>query len=58
MALNPEAPYDATLVALQARTEERLAPYKWPRSVTVVAEIPRDETGKLLRRILRDPLWK
>jgi long-chain acyl-CoA synthetase len=36
----------------------RLAPYKRPRQVMVVAEIPRDETGKLLRRVLRDRLWE
>jgi long-chain acyl-CoA synthetase len=34
--------------------EQRLAPYKRPRAVRVVAEVPRDETGKLLRRVLRD----
>ncbi|MDQ1696517.1 MAG: long-chain acyl-CoA synthetase, partial [Frankiaceae bacterium] len=34
--------------------EQRLAPYKRPRSVVVVPEVPRDETGKLLRRVLRD----
>lgn len=34
--------------------KERLAPYKRPRSVHTVDEVPRDETGKLLRRALRD----
>ncbi|HEX3706962.1 MAG TPA: AMP-binding protein [Mycobacteriales bacterium] len=44
--------------AIEATAAERLAPYKQPRSVTVVEEIPRDQTGKLLRRVLRDQLWE
>jgi long-chain acyl-CoA synthetase len=48
----------ATMAAVDARSEERLAPYKRPRSVGVIGEIPRDQTGKLLRRMLRDPLWE
>jgi long-chain acyl-CoA synthetase len=38
---------------LSAAAEQRLAPYKRPRSVHVVDSVPRDETGKLLRRKLR-----
>jgi long-chain acyl-CoA synthetase len=34
-----------------------LARYKRPREVHVVATLPRDATGKLLRRHLQDPLW-
>ncbi|HEX2647631.1 MAG TPA: AMP-binding protein [Candidatus Dormibacteraeota bacterium] len=35
----------------------RLAGYKKPRSVDFVAELPRDATGKLLKRQLRDLYW-
>jgi long-chain acyl-CoA synthetase len=50
---------DAEAVRSEIRqvAEQRLAPYKRPRTVSVVDEIPRDQTGKLLRRVLRDPLW-
>ena len=34
--------------------EQRLAPYKRPQSLHIVDGVPRDETGKLLRRLLRD----
>lgn len=57
IALLPDADRDAVLAAIDARTVERIAPYKRPRSITIVDEIPRDQTGKLLRRVLRDPLW-
>jgi long-chain acyl-CoA synthetase len=48
----------AVRAAIEATSAERLAPYKRPRSVVVVEEIPRDQTGKLLRRLLRDRLWQ
>jgi long-chain acyl-CoA synthetase len=37
---------------------ERLATYKCPRSVDVVAEMPRDPNGKLFKRLLRAPYWE
>lgn len=57
VSLQPGTDRQAVLARLDRRAADRLAPYKWPRDVTVVAVIPRDETGKLLRRKLRDPLW-
>jgi long-chain acyl-CoA synthetase len=35
----------------------RLARYKIPRSIDVVDALPRDPSGKLYRRRLRDPYW-
>jgi len=43
---------------LLAWCRERLAAYKCPRSVDVVAEMPRDPNGKLYKRLLRDPYWE
>ena len=48
---------DAVLSAVRDACDERLAGYKRPRRVLVRDEIPRDGTGKLLRRVLRDELW-
>ncbi len=39
------------LDALAAHAAERLAPYKRPKEVTVVAELPHTATGKLQRRV-------
>jgi long-chain acyl-CoA synthetase len=44
----------ATLAAYAA---ERLARYKLPRSIDFVVELPRDPSGKLYKRKLRDPYW-
>lgn len=57
VALLPDADRSSVLAALDATSAEHLAPYKRPRDVVIVDEIPRDQTGKLLRRVLRDPLW-
>ncbi len=36
---------------------ERIAHYKCPRSVDFIAELPRLQTGKLYKRLLRDRYW-
>jgi fatty-acyl-CoA synthase len=35
----------------------RLASYKHPRSVDFVEELPRNPSGKVLKRVLRQPYW-
>jgi acyl-CoA synthetase (AMP-forming)/AMP-acid ligase II len=37
---------------------ERLARFKCPTSVTVVAAIPRNPSGKVLKKDLRAPYWE
>ena len=40
--------------ALKAFVKERLAPYKYPRSIEFIAELPKTATGKIQRFKLRD----
>ena len=42
---------------LRAFVEPRLARYKHPREYEVRAELPRTDSGKLLKRVLRDEFW-
>jgi acyl-CoA synthetase (AMP-forming)/AMP-acid ligase II len=42
---------------LQAYCRENLASFKCPKSVDVVTELPRNPTGKILKRELRKPYW-
>lgn len=42
---------------LIAHCGERLAKNKWPRSIDFLAELPRNPTGKILKRELRAPYW-
>jgi acyl-CoA synthetase (AMP-forming)/AMP-acid ligase II len=51
-----EAP--ATTEELIAWCRERLAGYKCPKSVDVTDELPRNPTGKILKKELRKPFWE
>ena len=44
--------------ALTTFAREHLAGYKLPRSVTFADELPRTGSGKLLKRVLREPYWR
>jgi long-chain acyl-CoA synthetase len=49
---------DAALRAsLLSACEQRLAKYKWPRSIDIVDEVPRTSTGKLDKHGLRRRYW-
>ncbi len=52
----PGADVDADELISYCR--QRLASYKCPRSVDVVDELPRNLTGKVLKRELRRPYWE
>ena len=41
-----------------AWARERIAPFKVPKSIDVIAEMPRNASGKILRRQLRAPYWE
>ena len=43
----------AMTTALQAFVKQQIAPYKYPRAIEYVAGLPRTETGKLQRFLLR-----
>ncbi|MFG2888780.1 AMP-binding protein [Streptomyces sp. NPDC048248] len=43
--------------AVRSHVAERLAGYKVPRAVVFEELLPRDESGKLFKRRLRDPYW-
>jgi long-chain acyl-CoA synthetase len=49
---------DALAAELSYHCREGLAGFKVPRSFDFPAEFPRTETGKLVKRRLRDPYWE
>jgi long-chain acyl-CoA synthetase len=57
--LPPSAEQAAELAAeILMFLDGRLARMKWPRSIDFSEALPRDPTGKLLKRRLRDPYWE
>ncbi|GAA0912489.1 long-chain-fatty-acid--CoA ligase [Virgisporangium aurantiacum] len=55
VVLEPAATVDSD--ALIAWCRDRLAHYKCPVAVNFVDALPRNASGKVLRRVLREPLW-
>jgi fatty-acyl-CoA synthase/long-chain acyl-CoA synthetase len=55
VVLRPGAALDADAVMAYAR--DHLAGYKVPRSVSFMDELPRTGSGKILKRVLREPFW-
>ena len=49
---------DALTEELLNYCKDKLAKYKWPRSIDYMDELPRLDTGKLYKRYLRDQYWK
>ena len=52
-----EAGAHADATELEDFCRERLAGYKRPRAFEFVDEIPRNPSGKILKRVLREPYW-
>jgi long-chain acyl-CoA synthetase len=44
--------------AIRAFLAERLARYKVPRRIDFHAALPREDSGKIFKRRLRDPFWQ
>jgi long-chain acyl-CoA synthetase len=57
-AVQPGAGEALSGEAVQAFLRERIADYKVPRVVTFHDSLPREESGKIFKRRLRDPYWE
>ena len=55
--VDPDAAGPGLAEDLIAYCRDRLAHFKCPRTVDFVPELPRSETGKLYKRLLRDAYW-
>ena len=49
----------STLAAdtIRQRLREKIANYKIPQTITFHDSLPREDTGKIFKRLLREPYW-
>lgn len=56
-AVQPQPGVDLVPAEMQAYLRERLAGYKVPRTIVFHDQMPREDTGKIFKRKLREPYW-
>ena len=54
---DPGGASDALAEELIAYCRERLSPIKCPKSVDFMEQLPREATGKLYKRLLKEKYW-
>ena len=52
----PGAALDAA--GIRARLKTSLADYKVPKHIEIASNLPREDSGKIFKRRLRDPYWE
>lgn len=56
--IEPEAGMDLDAGAVRGWLRQRVAGYKVPRTVTFQTALPREDSGKIFKRKLREPYWQ
>ncbi|MEW5688078.1 MAG: acyl-CoA synthetase [Pseudomonadota bacterium] len=55
--VQPSEGWDISEAGVKAYLREHVAGYKMPRRVDLAAELPREDSGKIFKRKLREPFW-
>jgi len=55
---DPSGAGEAMASSLQQYCMERLAPFKCPRTIDFVDQLPRDQNGKLYKRLVKERYWE
>jgi len=56
--IEPVSGVTVEISEIRAELSRKLANYKVPRKIEVRASLPREESGKIFKRRLRDPYWE
>ncbi len=56
--VEPQAGVALDIAAIRAQLKTSLADYKVPKHVEIQAGLPREDSGKIFKRRLRDPYWE
>jgi long-chain acyl-CoA synthetase len=56
--VEPQPGVTLDIAAVRARLKATLADYKVPKHIEMQAHLPREDSGKIFKRRLRDPYWE
>src|SRR5579871_43091 len=56
--VEPQGGMKLDLVEIRARLKASLADYKVPKHIEIASALPREDSGKIFKRRLRDPYWE
>jgi long-chain acyl-CoA synthetase len=56
--IEPQAGVMLDVAAIRAQLRSSLAGYKVPKHVEIQTQLPREDSGKIFKRRLRDPYWE
>ena len=56
--VEPQSGVVLDVAAIRAQLKTSLADYKVPKHVEIHASLPREDSGKIFKRRLRDPHWE
>jgi len=55
--VEPQGGVTLDIADIRARLKSSLADYKVPKHIEIQANLPREDSGKIFKRRLRDPYW-
>src|ERR1700721_355467 len=55
--VEPQAGVELDIASIRAQLRTLLADYKVPKHLDIQADLPREDSGKIFKRRLRDPHW-
>jgi long-chain acyl-CoA synthetase len=56
--VEPQPGVKLDVTALRTRLKASLADYKVPKHIEIAGNLPREDSGKIFKRRLRDPYWE
>jgi len=56
--VEPQPGVTLDIAAIRAQLRTQLPDYKVPKHVEIQASLPREDSGKIFKRRLRDPYWE
>ena len=56
--VEPQRGVTLDITKVRARLKDQLADYKVPKHIEVRSQLPREDSGKIFKRRLRDPYWE